>query len=387
MNATAALDGFGDFAGRIWLNTAHQGPLPLASAREAHEAIAWKLAPHELTAERFDGIPRRLRTALGKVVNVPPDEIVLGNSASYGLHVVATGYSWQAGDEILVMAGDFPSDLLPWLMIEQRCGTRVVRIKPRDHVIAPDELEAAITPRTRLFCTTWVHSFSGFGIDLDALGAICRARGVVFVLNASQALGARQIDLARVPVDAITCAGWKWLCGPYGTGFSWIAPQLRQQLRRVKAYWLSLRTAEDLGKEIVDPELPDALGPRSFDIFAPANFFNYKPWAASVEFLLEKGLERIRDHDDALVDSFIAGLDSGRFEVLSPREKGPRRSTLVFFSHRDRERNHHVHSALARAGIDIALRGGLLRVSAHLHNSTRDIARALDVLNDFQRGS
>src|SRR5262252_6526531 len=111
LTAMAALDGFGDFAGRVWLNTAHQGPLPLSAAEEAREAIAWKLAPHELTGARFDGIPRRLRTALGKLVNVPPDEIVLGNSASYGLHLIANGYTWQAGDEVLVMARDFPSDL------------------------------------------------------------------------------------------------------------------------------------------------------------------------------------------------------------------------------------------------------------------------------------
>jgi len=315
-------------------------------------------------------------------VSVPPDEIVPANSASYGLHIIANGLPWKAGDEILAMAGDFPSDLLPWLMIEQRHGVRVVRIQPRHRVIAPDELEAAITPRTRLFCTTWVHSFSGFAIDLEALGAICRARGVFIVLNASQALGARPIDLTRAPVDAITSAGWKWLCGPYGTGFCWFAPELRQRLRRIKAYWLSLQTADDLGNEIVDPVLPDDLDPRSFDIFAPANFFNFKPWAAAVEFLLEKGIQRIRDHDDALVDQFVAGLDSDIFDVLSPRQKGPLRSTLVFFSHRDRERNRSVHAALAQAGIDIALRGGLLRLSPHLHNSSRDIARALAILND-----
>ena len=99
--------------------------------------------------------------------------------------------------------------------------------------------------------------------------------------------------------------------------------------------------------------------------------------------LLEQGIDRIREHDDALVNDFIAGLDAGNFEVLSPRENGPRRSTLIFFSHRDRARNGAVYQALARAGIDIALRGGLLRLSPHLHNSTADIRRALAVLNEF----
>src|SRR5215471_13012208 len=91
--------GFGDFAGRVWLNTAHQGPLPLAAAEEAREAVAWKLAPYQLTSARFEGVPRRLREALGKLVNVPAEEIVLGNSASYGLNVIANGYPWQRDDE------------------------------------------------------------------------------------------------------------------------------------------------------------------------------------------------------------------------------------------------------------------------------------------------
>lgn len=281
MSGAAALDGFGDFAGRTWLNTAHQGALPLSAAQEAQEAVTWKLAPHELTGARFDGVPRRLRTALGAIINAPPDDIVLGNSASYGLHLIANAYPWHAGDEVIVMSGDFPSDILPWLMAERRFGARVVRIRPRDHVIAPKELEAAITPRTKLFCTTWVHSFSGYAISLEALGEICRTRGITFVLNVSQALGARRIDIEQAPVDALACAGWKWLCGPYSTGFCWIAPNLRDRLQRVKAYWLATQTAADLGNEIRDPEIRDALRARDFDVFGTANFFNFKPWAAA----------------------------------------------------------------------------------------------------------
>ena len=220
------LPGFGDFGGRTWLNTAHQGALPLAAAAAAREAIDWKTAPFELTQERFDGVPQRLRKALGGLVNVPPDDIILGNSASRGLHLVANSLDWRTGDEVLVLDGDFPSDILPWRLPERDHGVKVVPVRPRDRVIAPDELAAAITPRTRLFCTTWVHSFSGCAIDLEALGTICRERDVLFVVNGSQGLGARPLDLSAAPVDAFTSVGFKWLCGPYGTGFAWVL-QLR----------------------------------------------------------------------------------------------------------------------------------------------------------------
>jgi selenocysteine lyase/cysteine desulfurase len=377
--------GFADFSGRVWLNTAHQGALPLAAAAAAREAVLWKTTPFELTQARFDGVPMRLRSALGRLVNVPTEEIVLANSASYGLNLVASAYPWREGDEVLVMEGDFPSDILPWLLLERRHGVKVVRIRPHGRVVEPDELTAAITPRTRLFCTTWVHSFSGFAVDVEALGAICRARNIRFVLNGSQALGARPLDLSVAPVDAFTSVGFKWLCGPYGTGFVWLRPELREQLRPTKAYWLAMQTAADLGKEVVEAELREGLGARAYDVFGTANFFNFVPFATAIEELTGLRLERIRDHDQALVARFIEGLDRALYRVTSPTRAGPERSTLVFFTHNDKGRNRAIHEALVRAGIYVAFRGGSMRLAPHLYNGGGDIDRALDALHELGR--
>ena len=114
----ARLGKFGDFGDRAWLNTAHQGALPLAAAAEAQEAVAWKMTPWALTQARFDRVPARLRAALGQLVGVPSEEIVLANSASYGLHLIANSYPWREGDEVLVMAGDFPTG--KWGYIDTR---------------------------------------------------------------------------------------------------------------------------------------------------------------------------------------------------------------------------------------------------------------------------
>ena len=80
---------FGPFDGKVWLNCAHQGPLPRVAADEAREAVAWKVRPFKLTAERFAEVPARLRRALGRLIGAPADEIILGNSASYGMHLLA----------------------------------------------------------------------------------------------------------------------------------------------------------------------------------------------------------------------------------------------------------------------------------------------------------
>ena len=370
---------FGPFNGTLWLNCAHQGPLPRVAAAAAEEAIAWKRAPYHLTTERFSGVPQSLKQALGHLINAPADEIILGNSASYGLHLLANGVRWQAGDEVLLLKDDFPSDILPWLTLRDQ-GVTTRFIEPRKHVPQVDELLANITPATKVFCTTLAHSFSGYVVDAQALGEVCRARGVKFVLNASQALGARPFNVADTPVDAVVGVGFKWLCGPYGTGFCWLRPELRESLRRTQAYWLSMQTADELGAEQGEPALRDDLDARAFDVFGTANFFNFKPLTASVEYLLAQGIENIAAHDDRLVSAFIDGLDRSRYEILSPLA-GPQRSTLILISHRQAERNTAIYERLRRQDIYIAFRRGRLRISPHIHLTIDDIARALDALN------
>ena len=371
---------FGPFEGKLWLNCAHQGPLPRAAAAAAEEAIAWKRAPYHLTTERFSGVPQRLKQALGRLINVPSDEIILGNSASYGLHLLANGIRWQAGDEVLLLKDDFPSDILPWLTLREQ-GVTTRFIEPRKYVPQADELIANITPATKVFCTTLAHSFSGYVVDAKALGEICRARGVKFALNASQALGARPFNVDDTPVDAVVGVGFKWLCGPYGTGFCWLRPELRESLRRTQAYWLSMQTADELGGEQGAPTLRDDLGARAFDVFGTANFFNFKAWTASVDYLLSQGIENVAAHNDRLISELITGLDRNRYEIHSPLD-GPRRSTLVLISHKQTERNAAIYERLLRQGVYVALRRGRLRISPHIHLTSEDIARALDALND-----
>ncbi|MCP3981559.1 MAG: aminotransferase class V-fold PLP-dependent enzyme [bacterium] len=369
---------FGDFDGRVWLNCAHQGPLPTVAADEAREAVVWKTSPHELTTERFSAVPQRLREALGALLGVPADDVILGNSASYGMHLLANGLPLEAGDEVLLMQGDFPSNLLPWTGLEAR-GVGVRFLEPRDRMLQPDEVAQGIGPATRVLCLSWVHSFSGRVAQIEAIGRICRERGVRFVVNGSQAVGARPIDLSRSPVDALLGVGFKWLCGPYGTGYCWIRPELRETLRYNQRYWLSMQTADDLKGGSGKLEADRDVGARRYDVFGTANFFNFKTWAASIEYLLRQGIDRIAEHDRALVDRFVDGLDAAGYRSLAPRDPADR-STLVFFTNRDPQRNAEVYEHLRARGVDVAQRAGSLRAAPHLYNTPAQIDRALKAL-------
>jgi cysteine desulfurase / selenocysteine lyase len=377
MQAPAAAAEFGPFDGRIWLNTAHQGPLPRSAVEMAGRAAALKAAPHRIGDDDFRDVPERLRTLLARLVGSPPDQIVLGNSTSYGLHLVANGLPWQDGDEVLVIEGDYPATILPWQRLAG-LGVRVRPLRPAGEQLTAAEVTAAIGPRTRPLAVTWVDSFTGRALDLHALGAACRQAGVLFVVNASQALGARPVDVSATPVDAVVACGYKWLCGPYGTGFAWLHPRLLDQLRPQQAYWLAMQAGQGLD-QMRGTRVRDDLGVRAFDVFCPASFATTLPWIASLELLLEASIGTVADWDQRLVDRFVSGLDPGRYQLVSPAS-GAARSTLVVLCAVDGS-SEQCHRRLAEAGIDIAYREGNLRVSVHLFNEPGQIDRTLAVLH------
>lgn len=369
---------FGSFEGRAWLNCAHQGPLPLPAVQVAEAALADKVAPHRLGDETFAEVPARLKQALGRLAGVPADQVILGNSTSYGLQLLVQGVDWRQGDEVLLVDGDFPATIMPWLPLAER-GVKVRLLRPEGGALEAGQLEAELTPATRLFCTSWVFSFTGQAVDLAALGRVCRRAGVTFVVNGSQAVGAVPLDLAALPVDALVSCGFKWLCGPYGTGFCWLRPELLASLTYRPAYWLSHLAQDDLGQD-TGYRLRDDLGAAAYDVPGTANFLTFRPWTASVELLLGLGIDRVAAFDQALVERFLQGLDPDRYRLVSPR-RGAARSALVVFGHHQPDRTSELHRRLADAGVDVAFRRGHLRVSPHLYNTAADIDRALEVLD------
>jgi selenocysteine lyase/cysteine desulfurase len=344
--------------------------------RAAAQAAAQKVAPHRIGDDDFTEVPERLRGLLAELVGGRPEQIVLGNSTSYGLHLIANGLPWHDGDEVLVIEGDYPATILPWQRLAGQ-GVRVRALRPAGGLLSAAELAAAAGPRTRVLAVTWVDSFTGRALDLHALGTVCRRAGMLLVVNASQAVGARPIDVASTPVDAVVCCGYKWLCGPYGTGFTWLHPDLLPRLRPQQAYWLAMQAGRGLD-QMRDTTGRDDLGARAFDVFCPASFATTLPWIASLQVLLGTGIGTIAAWDQQLVDRLLTGIDPSQYRLVSPAG-GPVRSTLVVLSRTDGTAAQR-HRQLTEAGVDTAYREGNLRLSVHLFNTSAHIDRALDAL-------
>jgi selenocysteine lyase/cysteine desulfurase len=373
----AAAD-FGPFEGRIWLNCSHQGPIPRVAGQAARRAVEMKIAPFPMVEPGlFQTVPRRLREGLARLIHADAEDVILGNSTSYGLSLLVGGLDWKPGDEVLLVEGDFPAAIFPWLVLESR-GVRVRLVRPEGPMLTAADLRRELRPETRVFCTTWVHSFAGHAVDVSSLAAACREHGALFALNASQGIGARVFDAPGSGVDLVSSCGFKYLCGPYGSGFSWIRPAVRERLRPPKGYWLAHLTADDLAGEFT-AALRDDIGARAFDVSGTASFFNVMTWTASVDYLVTIGIDRIAQYDQDLVSRLVAGLVPQGWTLVSPRD-GPHRTTLTVLRGPTPEHTSRAFATLRDRGIFVSMRRGNLRLSPHLFNTPADIDAALAAL-------
>lgn len=369
---------FFDFNDVIWLNAASEGPLPNAAAEALKQAVYWKSAVHLLDIPKFVKVPVDLKSSLAELMHVDSRDVILGTSASYGLHILANGIPWQTGDEILVMQNDFPTNILPWLGLERK-GVVVKQIKPREWMLKPQEIEQEISTRTRLICLSHVHSFSGHALDVEGVSSLCRSRGIRFVLNIVQSLGNMPLDVSALQVDAIVAVGYKWLCGPYGTGFCWIKEDFRRELDLNRTYWSSSLREEELKSEGPLAYKPQNSA-RKYDMFGTANFFNYVPLTACVRYWLAIGIDRVQAHNQALIDQLIKDLNRSIYRIISPTEPG-KRTNLLVFSHLNPHFNGKIVEALQQNNIYPAFWKGNIRLTPHIYNNGEDISKVLDVLN------
>jgi cysteine desulfurase / selenocysteine lyase len=363
----------------IWLNCAHQGPLPRVAVEAAERTAHQKAAPWRIDDDDFITVPNRLRKALASLMDASPDDVVLGNSASYGLDLLARGLDWKQDDEILYVKGEFPASVFPWQVAQSRGARMRSFAAAQGNIPDPDELAAAISPQTRVFVCSWVNSFTGHTLDVAQAARICREADILFVLNASQAAGAQHLSLRHLPLDAVTCCGYKWLLGPYATGFCWISPPLRDRLSSTPVYWLPNVWGSDSGLQSYSPRT--SMGARGLDVFGTANFLSFIPWTTALEYVVDTGVAKIEVHNAGLVGTLIARLDHDRLEVVSPRT-GPRQSAIVVLRPRRHTRSaEQLAAALSEQRIYAATRNGALRISPNFYNSRQQMEQAASILN------
>jgi cysteine desulfurase/selenocysteine lyase len=371
---------FADFEGVAYLNAALQGPMPVVAAGEAQAALEWKKHPYRLPDGAYFDLPDRIREKVARVIGARSCEIAVTTGASAGLASVAAGLDWKPGDEVLVGRGEFPAHFATWLRYEQAGRLRIRVVEPRGRFISADDYIESIGPHTRVISASLVRFDTGARLDAARVARACEKVGAAFILDLSQCAGAIQLSIRDLGASMAVCSGYKWLLGPYGTGFFWIAEEWIERLPLGAVYFMALEGARAF-HALPMSDLRPAPGARRWDSAETANFTNLAAFDSSLDLMLRIGSDAVELFIDALVNQIIDGLPRTSCVLASPAER-ERRGPYVCISARDPEETPALHEKLRAAKISVSLRGKALRISPHIYNTPEDISRLMQVLSE-----
>ncbi len=363
-----------------YLNLAGESPMPKVSIRAVQAALEAKKYPHHKPDSTFFEVPNRIRTSIAKLIGGKAEEIALMSGASAGVAAVAYALTWKPGDEVITAKGEFPLQYTTWRPMEEREGLKLKIVSPRERFITADDLIAAITPRTRLVSVSMVRYDDGSLLDAVRVADACHKHGVLLLLDVSQSCGALPMDVNQLGADFMVCAGYKWLLGPFGTGFFWAKSEHLGIVRPGPFNWMAVEGSHNFAALNFEDPKPAANAKR-WDSPEWASYFNFNLVAmdVSVDFVVRMGPEVVTAHNRKLIELLFERLPRDRYVLASPTDPA-RRGPYGCFAARSREKTAEVYQRLWKENVVVSLREGNIRVSPHLYNTERDIDRLISVV-------
>ncbi|MFQ5418364.1 MAG: aminotransferase class V-fold PLP-dependent enzyme [Myxococcota bacterium] len=321
----------------------------------------------------YDREIERVRGRAAQLVGARPEEIAFVKNTTEGLGLVAAGLDWRRGDRVVSCDLEYPSNVYPWWQLAPR-GVETVMLPGVSGRLPIDSIADALSdPRVRMLSLSSVEFGSGARNDLEAIGGLCRERGVLFCVDAIQSLGCFPLDVERCGIDFLAADGHKWLLSVEGCGVFFAARRSLELLTPRVVGWRSVTNNQDFDSYHMDLQP----GAGRFEEGTP-NTPGIFALGAAIDLLLEIGIDAVGRRVLELTDAIAAGVARRGATVLSPRDDGAA-SGIVAFRLDDEDPADTVRR-LHEEKVFVVARRGAVRTSPHFYNDRDDLERLFDAL-------
>lgn len=360
-----------------YLNCAYMSPLmkPVVAASSTglqRKATPWTVMPQDFFTES-----EQARGLFGRLIGAPADDVAIVPSASYGIATAAANLPVSAGQEILVLRDQFPSNVYSWRDLAAESGAELRTLQREQDGDWTRVILDAISERTAIAALPHNHWTDGSLIDLVTVGRKLRSVGAALVLDLTQSLGAMPFSVPDVQPDFMVCACYKWLLGPYSTGFMYVAPKW-QQGRALEQGWITRAGSENFARLL---DYTDALQPgaRRFDMGERSNFALLPGAITAMEHLLDWTPEAISETLGARTGDIAA--KAVKLGLLAPPDSA-RAPHFLGLRFPDSAPETLVQDMAAQQ-VYISQRGDSMRVTPHLYNTDTDTDRLMLALSSI----
>jgi selenocysteine lyase/cysteine desulfurase len=367
-----------------YLNAASYSPLPLKTLEAGRAAVGRKGTPWTLEAGFANAQHERARSAAARLIHAEPSDIALIPSISYGVATAAKFLPLGRGTRVLVLENDHSSPVLEWQTRAEAQGFTVETVRQPDDADWTSAVLESIgrsgAPPVSLASISSVHWSDGGLIDVDKVGAALRQRGAAFLIDATQGTGVLAMDVQRLDPDFVIFPTYKWLLGPYGRAFLYVAKRHqggipleqtasgRRNVRAENAVYFT-----DLGY------VPDA---RRFDMGERDHFISMEMASIGMEMIADWGAPAIAQRLAMLTERIAQAVRGIGVHVPEPHLRAPHVLSLAFRGGMPAG----LIEGLASEGVHVAPRLGRMRVSPHVYNDEADAERFVEVLARQLRG-
>jgi selenocysteine lyase/cysteine desulfurase len=358
----------------VYLNCAYMSP-QLGSAREIGErAVSRKSRPWEITPDDFFEDSEEVRALFARLVGGDADGVAIVPSVSYGIAVAAANVPVREGQKILILEDQFPSNVYSWRELAARSGAKLVTVpRPGDHDWTRALLEE-IDADTAVVAVPNCHWTDGSLVDLARVGGRAREVGAALVVDGIQSIGAHPFDVSEVEPDFLIASTYKWLLGPYGVGFMYVAEKYREG-KPIEHNWIN-RHGSEAFSQLVDYQDTFQPGARRYDVGERNNFVLLPMAAGALRQILDWGVENVSETIGTLTD-LIEERSAERGIETIPKERRARHMIGLMLGP---DAPDDLATRLTAHDVFVSVRGESVRVSPHLYNTERDVDRLFGVL-------
>lgn len=359
---------------QIYFNHAALGPWSTLVLDRIKEYMDERSGLNVMNFESFVKWNFGAKEKLAKLLGTSTTRLSWVDNVANGLSILAQGLDWNFGDRIILNDIEFPSNVYPFLNLK-KYGVEVDFAKSRNGIVDIEDLEKLITPKTKLLSISMVQFLSGYKADINAIGELCKQKGIIFCIDAIQAVGAVNVNLKESKIDFLTGGTQKWLMSSQGLSYFYVTEELQNKIDQKNVGWTSVEDPWNL----LDYNLTLRSKAERFQT-GTLNAFGIAIFDAALNMFKQSKIENFELKVLENTDYFIKRLSEIGIEPLLKNISNEHLAGIVTLKH---EKSKEIFSELERRKIYCAVREGMIRFSPHFYNTKDEIDRVVNELKDI----
>ncbi len=366
---------------KVYLNCAYMSPMLKKVEKAGIKGIHFQRKPDKIMPEDFFKNIEEIKGSFSKLINCKnPDRIAYVPAASYGLANVTNNIKLERGEGVVVVSDQFPSNVYPWMNLTKKYDGELKFVKKQTSSKSQgkkwnEDILSAIDKKTKVVSMGIVHWADGTLFDMKKIREKTRENNALLIIDGTQSIGSMPFDVDEIQPDALVCAGYKWLMGPYGSGLSYFG-EFFDDGEPIEESWINRKGSEDFSN-LINYQHEYAKFAKRYSVGQQSNFINVD--------MLNQGIKQINKWGVDKVYDYIKNISSKYFDMLDRskvwyEEENYRAGHL--FGLKPKKNLKKILKKIREKNIYISLRGDIIRVSPSVYNTEKDILKLFECVSE-----